>query len=99
MDIIGTAFAGVGLLFAGGTLVLKKRKIIKQFEDKLDHEKARFESELSAKLNSKLDIIYEEIERNFINIYNYVEAEEQKILPLVDQFKLIEQEAKELRGS
>ena len=51
------------------------------------------------KLNSKLDIIYEEIERNFINIYNYVEAEEQKILPLVDQFKLIEQEAKELRGS
>ena len=69
LDIIGTAFAGVGLLFAGGTLVLKKRKIIKQFEDKLDHEKARFESELSAKLNSKLDIIYEEIERNLSLIH------------------------------
>ncbi|MEM9510918.1 MAG: dynamin family protein, partial [Cyanobacteria bacterium P01_E01_bin.35] len=69
LDIIGTAFAGVGLLFAGGTLVLKKRKIIKQFEDKLDREKTRFKSELSTKLNSKLDIIYEEIERNFINIY------------------------------
>lgn len=96
LDIIGTAFAGVGLLFAGGTLVLKKRKIIKQFEDKLDHEKARFESELSAKLNSKLDIIYEEIERNFINIYNYVEVQEQKILPLVDQFEGIELEAKKL---
>ncbi len=99
LDIIGTAFAGVGLLFAGGTLVLKKRKIIKQFEDKLDNEKARFESELSAKLNSKLDIIYEEIERNFINIYHYVAEEEQKILPLVEQFKLIEQDAKELKIS
>ncbi|MEL7011273.1 MAG: hypothetical protein AAGM29_22185, partial [Cyanobacteria bacterium J06588_4] len=96
LDIIGTAFAGVGLLFAGGTLVLKKRKIIKQFEDKLDNEKARFESELSAKLNSKLDIIYEEIERNFANIYSYVAQEEQKILPLVDRFAQIEQEVHQL---
>ncbi|MEN9869715.1 MAG: hypothetical protein RLZZ171_698 [Cyanobacteriota bacterium] len=96
LDIIGTAFAGVGLLFAGGTLVLKKRKIIRQFEEKLDQEKTRFESELSAKLNSKLDIIYEEIERNFANIYSYVRAEEQKVIPLVDQFKQIEQEAAQL---
>ena len=84
------------MLFAGGTLVLKKRKIIRQFEEKLDQEKTRFESELSAKLNSKLDIIYEEIERNFANIYSYVRAEEQKVIPLVDQFKQIEQEAKQL---
>ncbi len=96
LDIIGTAFAGVGILFAGGTLVLKKRKIIKQFEDKLDREKKRFESEITDKLNSKLDIIYEEIERNFINIYNYVESEEQKISPLVEQFKSIEQTGKQL---
>ena len=99
LDIIGTAFAGVGLLFAGGTLVLKKRKIIKQFEDKLDNEKARFENELSAKLNSKLDIIYEEIERNFTNIYNYVDEEEQKIMPLVSQFEQIESDAQQLTVS
>jgi len=94
LDIIGTAFAGVGILFAGGTLILKKRKIIKQFEDKLDREKVRFKSEITDKLNSKLDIIYEEIERNFSNIYNYVEVEEKKILPLVEQFKAIEQNSK-----
>ncbi|BAZ45516.1 dynamin [Chondrocystis sp. NIES-4102] len=96
LDIIGTAFAGVGILFAGGTLILKKRKIIRQFEDKLDQEKARFEAELSAKLHSKLDIIYEEIERNFLNIYDYVEEQEQKILPLVDKFKQIEQNANQV---
>ena len=93
LDILGTAFAGVGIIFAGGTLVLKKRKIINQFEDKLDREKARFERELSDKLGSKLDIIYEEIERNFVNVYNYVETEEQKILPLVEQFDKIEKQA------
>jgi len=97
LDIIGTAFAGVGIVFAGGTLILKKRKIIKQFEDKLDREKERFEREITDKLNSKLDIIYEEIERNFINIYNYVEAEERNILPLVEQFGSIEAEAKQLK--
>ncbi|MBE9047697.1 dynamin family protein [Pleurocapsales cyanobacterium LEGE 10410] len=96
LDIIGTAFAGVGILFAGGTLVLKKRKIIRKFEEKLDQEKARFERELSAKLNSKLDIIYEEIERNFINIYDYVEQEEQKIAPLIDKFEQVEREAQQL---
>ena len=93
LDIIGTAFAGVGILFAGGTLVLKKRKIINQFEAKLDREKERFQRELSDKLTSKLDIIYEEIERNFLEIYNYVEEEENKVLPLVQQFSKIEQSA------
>lgn len=98
LDIIGTAFAGVGIIFAGGTLILKKRKIINQFETKLDQEKARFESELSDKLNSKLDIIYEEIERNFVNIYDYVEGEERKVLPLLGSFQKIEQDAQEILG-
>ena len=96
LDIIGTAFAGVGILFAGGTLILKKRKIIRQFETKLDQEKARFESEISDKLNSKLDIIYEEIERNFLDIYDYVEGEERKVLPLLESFQKIEQDAQQI---
>ena len=96
LDILGTAFAGVGILFAGGTLILKKRKIIKQFEEKLDLEKARFEREITDKLNSKLDIIYEEIERNFIDVYNYVETQEQEVLPLIEQFQTIERTAKQL---
>ena len=99
LDIIGTAFAGVGIVFAGGTLILKKRKIIKQFESKLDREKDRFEREITDKLNSKLDIIYEEIERNFVNIYNYVAAEEQKVLPLIEEFESIEANAKQLKVS
>ena len=96
LDIIGTAFAGVGILFAGGTLILKKRKIIKQFEEKLDREKARFEREITDKLNSKLDIIYEEIERNFVNIYDYVDHEEQKVAPLIEQFQAVEADFKAL---
>ena len=96
LDIIGTAFAGVGIIFAGGTLVLKKRKIIRQFEEKFNREKPRFQRELSDKLNSKLDLIYEEIERNFADLYNYVAEEEQKVLPLLDKFQQIDEEADQI---
>ena len=98
LDIIGTAFAGVGILFAGGTLFLKKRKIINEFGNKLDKEKQRFKAEITDKLNSKLDIIYEEIERNFINIYNYVEVQEEKVKPLVEEFENLRLTSKRLNN-
>ncbi|WP_036481554.1 dynamin family protein [Myxosarcina sp. GI1] len=90
LDIIGTAFAGVGILFAGGALLLKKQQMIARFENKLEGEKVRFERELKDRLGSKLDIIYEEIDRNFVEIYNYVKDEEEKVLPLIDKFRQIE---------
>ena len=93
LDIIGAAFAGIGLVFAGSTLFWKKRQIINQFEENLDQERHRFEREIATKLTSKLDIIYEEIERNFLGIYNYVATEEAKILPLVASFQKIKTKA------
>ena len=90
LDILGAAFAGVGIVLAGGTIFLKRKKIIQQFEQKLDREKDKFTGEISNKLNSQLSIIYEEIERNFIDIYNYVEKEEENILPLVEQYQQIQ---------
>ncbi len=96
LDIIGVAFAGVGLIFAGGTLFWKKRQIINQFSEKLDQEKNRFEREISSRVNSKVDIIYEEIKRNFTEIYHYVASEEAKILPLVKSFQEIKNQAETL---
>lgn len=90
IDILGAAFAGVGIFIAGGALVFKRRQMIARFESKLELEKSRFERELRDKLGSKLDIIYEEIDRNFIDIYNYLAEEEAKILPLVEKFQAIE---------
>ena len=96
LDILGAAFAGVGIVIAGGTIFFKRKKIIQQFEQKLDQEKDKFTGEISNKLNSQLSIIYEEIERNFIDIYNYVEKEEEHILPLVEQYQQIQGRSTEL---
>ena len=81
---------------AGGALVLNKRQIVKEFEDKLDQEKTRFKNEITDKLNSRLNIIYDKIEHEFADIYNYVETEENKIFPLVEQFKIITNKSDEL---
>ena len=96
LDILGAAFAGVGIVIAGGTIFFKRKKIIQQFEQKLDQEKDKFTGEISNKLNSQLSIIYEEIERNFLDIYNYVEKEEEHILPLVEQYQQIQGRSTEL---
>ena len=96
LDILGAAFAGVGIVIAGGTIFLKRKKIIQQFEKKLDEEKDKFTGEISNKLNSQLSIIYEEIERNFLDIYDYVEKEEQNITPLVKRYAQIQERSTKL---
>ncbi len=99
LDILGVAFAGVGLVIAGGTIFFKRKKIIQKFEQKLDQEKDKFTEAISSKLNSQLSIIYEEIERNFIDIYDYVEKEENKIIPLVGRYEQIQARSTELFNS
>ena len=96
LDILGAAFAGVGLVIAGGTIFMKRKKIIQRFEQKLDQEKDKFTGEISNKLNSQLSIIYEEIERNFISIYDYVDKEEKSIIPLVEKYQKIQERSTKL---
>lgn len=96
LDILGVAFAGVGLVVAGSTIFFKRKKIIQQFEEKLDREKDRFTEEISNKLNSQISIIYEEIERNFIDIYEYVNKEEQNIVPLAEKYAQIKDRSNQL---
>lgn len=87
LDITGGILTGAGLLIAGGVLIFKKSKIIKQFKLGLDSSKGKFESELSDKLNRKLNLIYEDINRTFIPFYEYTENEKHRLTPLIDKSK------------
>ncbi len=75
MDITGGILTGAGLLIAGGVLIFKKSKIVKQFKEGTKFRKSKFENELTTKLNSKLYLIYEDINRTFIPFYEYTESE------------------------
>ena len=73
-----------GLLLAGGVLFIKKGRLVQQFKTGLEDGKARFESELTERLSQRLALIYDDIDRKFLPLYEYVSQEEQRIAPLLD---------------
>ena len=83
LDITGGVLTGIGFLFASTFLLVKRSTIIKKFNKGIREGKKQFESELQENLASRLKIIYEDIDRSFVDFYNYVRNEDEKLLPLL----------------
>jgi hypothetical protein len=98
LDITGGILTGAGLLIAGGVLIFKKSKIIKEFKVGLNSGKSKFQEELSDKLNSKLNLIYEDINRSFIPFYEYTEAEKDRLTPLLQKVKNVKSNFENLKN-
>lgn len=81
---------GAGLFLAGGVLFVRKKKIIQQFERGLDRGGEAFEQELDERLSAKLHLLYDDIDRGFLPLYDYVQQEAERLAPLVDQFDALE---------
>jgi hypothetical protein len=60
------------------------------------YEKDKFKSDVTARLNQKLSIIYEEVERIFVQFYDYVERAEKAIAPITDKYEAIQNNAQQL---
>jgi GTPase Era involved in 16S rRNA processing len=86
-DITGGLLTGVGLFLAGGVLFIRKGRLVKQFRDGLAEGKQRFESELSERLSQRLELIYDDIDRNFLPLYDYVAQEEKRLAPLLTRLE------------
>jgi GTPase SAR1 family protein len=96
LSAIGIAFAGVGVIVLAIGILWQRNRIITKFEKALDGEKARFQEEVTTRLNEKLSLIYEEVERIFTQFYDYVEREEKAVQPVLDQYGAIKAEAQML---
>jgi hypothetical protein len=96
LSAIGIAFAGVGVIVLAIGILWQRNRIIAKFERALDGEKAHFQQEVTTRLNEKLSLIYEEVERIFTQFYDYVEREEQAVQPIIDQYTTIKTEAETL---
>jgi len=86
-DITGGLMTGVGLFLAGGVLFVRKGRLIQQFRESLAEGKTRFEGELNNRLSQRLDLIYDDIDRNFLPLYEYVDQEASRIAPLLTQLE------------
>lgn len=96
LNAIGIAFAGVGVIIFAVGIAWQRNQIIKRFEEALDNEKGKLKVEVTDRLNQKLSIIYEEVERIFVQFYDYVEREQQEIAPILERYGAIQAESEQL---
>ncbi len=84
------AFAGIGILIFVIGFAWRRSTIIKKFEQALDDGKSKLEDAITQRLNEKLSIIYDDLERECSRFYNDVEQEEKEIVPLLDSYSDIQ---------
>ncbi len=93
LDILGSVFLGLGVVLAGGILITKRRAMIQKFERELDRNQERFRATVSEQLEGQLGVIYEEIDRSLIDLYQYVDQQDASIVPLLEQYAALKQRA------
>ena len=85
-DITGGVLTGVGLLFAGITAGLQRRKIVKGFFEEIGQGRSRMEETLKDKLISYVRIIKSRINDNFADLDALLSNEEKQIQHFDEQY-------------
>jgi predicted GTPase len=85
LDITGGILTGIGMLMAGGVLLVKKGRIVRELNRVILENRTRFQQELTEKLTEKVDGIYENLRRSLAPFYDHVDDRKKKIGPLMDR--------------
>lgn len=78
-DITGGVLTAIGLLFAGITIGIKRKKILQTFHDEILKGRNQLEEEVRDRLNTYVRHIKQRIDNNFSNFDNHLAIEEQQI--------------------
>ena len=84
-DITGGILTTVGLLFAGVTVGLQRRKVISGYRQEIENGKGQLKKEVAAKLKAYVKHIQEKIDQNFAEFDNLIVSEEQQINALSER--------------
>ena len=97
-DITGGIFTTIGLLFAGVSVGLKRRKVINGFQVEIAKGRLRIEEEVSGKLSAYVRHIKNRIDANFTSFDNMLDQEEKQISVLEQEHQSLQRELEELSG-
>ncbi len=89
LDITGGVLTGIGLLMAGGVLVVKKGKLLKEFSRGLAAGRQTFEEELERRLSEKFDRVHLDIYNSVKPFFDYLTMREEALEPLIDRGRSI----------
>lgn len=90
------AFAGIGVVLFAIGFAWRRHSIVRTFEQALDSGKSKLESDVNQRLNEKLNLIYDDLERECSRLYDDVAQEEAEIAPLIETYKIIQADSEQL---
>ncbi len=96
-DITGGILTAVGLLFAGVSVGLQKKKIIKGYQDEISRGRTKLEAEVTGKIKSYVGNIKKKIDNNFDQFDMLLQNEEKQIVELETQHQSIEKRLAQLQ--
>lgn len=98
LDVTGGILTGVGLLFAGVTAGLQRRKIVNGYEEEIARGRARMSEELENKLRGYVHIIKGRIDENFAELDALLANEEAQIAKFNEQYGALSSRLEEIDG-
>ncbi|MEZ5043741.1 MAG: dynamin family protein [Saprospiraceae bacterium] len=90
-DITGGILTTIGLLFAGVSTSVQKRKILDGFRKEVNKGRDRIEEDVTEKLRTYISRLKDKIDQNFHRFDELLKNEEQTIIRLKDQWASIHQ--------
>ncbi len=98
-DITGGILTGIGLLFAGFSTNIKKRKILNGFTNEIEKGRTQIEEEVDANLKAYIENLKVKIDGTFSKFDQLIEKETQNLAVLEEKFQDIEQKLKSMAES
>ncbi len=97
-DITGGILSAIGILFAGITVGLKRRKVMGSFTKEVVKGRASLEEDIRTKLEKYVDTIEQRIDHNFWNFDAMIQLEEQEMSLLVDKYQAVDQQLQSIKN-
>lgn len=85
VDITGGLLTGVGLIFAGVSTSVKRRKIISGYQDEVAKSRIKIENEVSEQLKSYISNLKTKIDHNFKRFDQLLEQESKNLQVIEDK--------------
>lgn len=93
---VEAAFFGVGIVIFAVGFTWQRRRIIEKFERALDNGKIELRQDVAQRLNEKLELVYDDLERECAKFYQDVEKEEEEIVPILQTYASIQEQFEQL---
>ena len=95
-DITGGILTTIGLLFAGASVGIKKKKLLKSYRNEIEKGRENLTSELEKKLKKYVENIRTKIDQNFDDFDVMLQQENNQIQQLNEQQDNIQSKLKEI---